>query len=77
MQRTSVPTRLIRFVSFDGANLSFFDNMDPTRHETLPLGPNYHAIAAQLQQAGQPKLCKATVEDGVITWLSPTRTHTP
>ncbi|AGP40766.1 hypothetical protein [Sorangium cellulosum] len=70
MARLDVPNLLIRFVRFDGAHLHFFRNDNPTLHESLPLDPAYHQLAAQLQP---PRLCRATVLNGVIVALAPTR----
>jgi len=67
-------TRYIRVLAFDGRNLTFFDNMRPTRTETLPLARADHGVAKTLYQW---RLCKAIIHDGVIVHLAPTRTRTP
>ena len=66
--------RYIRVLAFDGRNLTFFDNMRPTRTETLPLARNYHGVAKQLRQW---RLCRAIIRDDIIAHLAPTATRMP
>jgi hypothetical protein len=70
----SARVRLIRFVSFDGAALTFFENTAPTVHESLPLDSAYHGLARQLPNG---RLCEATILNGTIVVLAVTKVREP
>lgn len=72
--RIKVPVRLVRFLGFDGANISFADNSSPTTPETLPLASGCHEFAAKLQPY---QLCKATIHNGTVLLLEPTKALVP
>lgn len=65
-----VPVRLVRFVSFAGANFTFIDNVKPEGNETYPLHESYHSLAESL---GPSCLCKVGIDDGIIVSLDRVR----
>src|SRR5262245_7358635 len=71
MAPLNAPNILIRIRHFDGAHLQFFPHDDPTARESLPLAAEFHQIAANLPPN---RLCRASILNGVIVVLKPTKT---